>query len=106
MDRKVKLIPHTGKNLVTGQIQYFHQWNVVLCENGADRNVGILGWAEDAQLLFTVPVDPPTTLWIKSEVSKQVERDAEFTACPEIPAYLLKKSEGDLDEFDETDLVG
>lgn len=106
MDHTLKLIPHSGKNLVTGEIQYFHQWRVILCDGDSERAVGILGWGEDDKILFTSPVDPPTTQWIKDEVLRQGQESKESVSYPDIPADLIENSVGELDEFDEEELTG
>jgi|AACY02.14.fsa_nt_gi hypothetical protein len=106
MSREVKLIPHSGKNLVTGEVQHFHQWMIYLCEDGVERHVGILGWAEGSRILFVRPVDPPTTSWIEQEIEKQNKERRESVSCPDIPLDLVNNSVGELDEFDEKDLIG
>lgn len=102
----VKLVPHKGINVVTKQEQCFEQYFVLDGHPDAMEHVGIIGWKEGSKLIFLVPVDPIRADRIAKEVERQMQRQADHVACPEIDEDLLHPHNEDLfDELDESDLT-
>ena len=102
----IKLVPHTGINLVTKKEQCLEQYLVYEGHPDKMRMVGLIGWKEGSKLIFTTRVDPVLEKKISAEVARQMSIEAGYISCPDIPEDLIHPPEESyLDEFNESDFT-
>jgi len=95
----IELIQQSGKNIATGEVQFFQNYQVVL--NG--ERVGYIGWKPDSKLCPIRELGPIEKEAIENAIAEKMKRDLVETARlpPPIPEGLLDDEEGKLyDDFD------
>ena len=97
---RIEIEPHKARNLITKREVCFKQYLIKV----DGKMVGLVGWAPDSKIVFTIPVGPFEQDVIRSEVEKKLDRRAELIECPDVPEELLDQEEPE-NEFNEEDLT-
>jgi len=103
----VELRPYCAPNMYTKKMECFKLWHVYAGDHPEKiRFVGVLGWRPEHKIQFHVPVSPIEEEAICKEVSRQLKREAESIAFPELPEeFYHQQEENPFDEFNESDLT-
>ena len=99
---QTELLPCVGVNLATKKEQVHEQSFV----HYKGRRVGLVGWKDGDSIIFTEKLSPFDAEIVRSQVSKLLEREADFVNAPElIDVQTETPTEDTYDEFNESDLT-